>query len=202
MSDAYGFLAPIYQPLSTLVFGGDLVAANSVFSALAAGKISLIIGGGDAVAYSDWDESFSGEYWDTSLKMTELAKHNLERSKVRVNCGSWPGVGKFDVILLPFVLDTLPGREIEKLIGQIADSLNPGGKVILSDFFSPKTFPQRVLQGLMITGFRVFAEHLRTDLPDFERFFEGKSWRLLEEQTWRKGWIRARVYGRMDDSAY
>lgn len=201
MSDAYGFLAPIYQPLSTLVFGEDLVAANSVFSALATGKKSLIVGGGDAVAYRDWDESFSGEYWDTSLKMAELAKQNLRRSKVRVNCGSWTGAGKFDVVMLPFVLDTLPDREIEKLIGQIADSLNPGGKVILSDFFSPKTFPQRLLQGLMITGFRAFAKHPRADLPGYDSFFDVGIWRLLDEKTWRKGWIRARVYGRIDDSA-
>jgi len=202
MSDTYGFLAPIYQPLSTLVFGEDLVAANSVFSTFSRGKHSLIIGGGDGVAYRDWDRDFSGEYWDTSLKMAELAKQNLRRSKVRVSCGSWPGAGEFDVVMLPFVLDTLPDQAIEKLIDQIADSLNPGGKVILSDFFSPKTCSQRLLQGLMIAGFRVFAKHPRTDLPDFERFFEEKSWRLLDEQTWRKGWVRARVYGRIGNSAY
>ncbi|WP_332911647.1 hypothetical protein [Algoriphagus boritolerans] len=31
MSDAYGFLAPIYQPLSRLVFGRDLIYANQAF---------------------------------------------------------------------------------------------------------------------------------------------------------------------------
>ena len=199
MSDAYGFLAPIYQPLSRLVFGKDLIEANTAFSGLAEGRRSLLIGGGDAVAYRNWDKNFSGEYWDTSLKMTELATHNLRESKVKVNCGSWPGVGKFDVILLPFVLDTLPDREIGKLVSQIADSLNPGGRVILSDFFPQRSLLQKLIQQLMIVGFRLFAKHTRTDLPDYDRFFDAGVWRLLEEKTWRKGWIRTRLYGRIEE---
>jgi SAM-dependent methyltransferase len=181
-----------------LVFGRDLIEANQVFSAFALGKKSLIIGGGDGVAYRDWDESCAGEYWDTSLKMTELANENLTNSKIEVRSGKWPGIGKFDAIFLPFVLDTMHDSEIQKIIFQISHSLNPGGKVILSDFFPPHTFLQHSIQLLMITGFRIFAKHPRTDLPDFSRFFEEDCWKILDEKTWRKGWIRARVYERID----
>ncbi len=194
MSDAYGFLAPIYQPLSKFIFGDDLVAANSVFSALSRGKRSLIIGGGDAVAYRDWDGNYLGEYWDTSYKMSVLARQNLLQSKVRIHCGSWPGTGKFDVVVLPFVLDTMSDPDITKLIGKIADSLNPAGKVILSDFFSTTAFSQRLLQALMITGFRVFVQHSRANLPNIGDFFSSDSWELLEENIWKGGWIRAQVY--------
>lgn len=195
MSDAYGFLAPIYQPLSKLVFGNDLIAANAVFSTLAQGRHSLIIGGGDAIAYRNWSGGFSGEYWDTSTRMCLLAKRNLRSSGIEVNCGSWPGLGKFDLVFLPFVLDTMPDQEIEKLITQIGHCLNPEGKVIFSDFFSPRSFYQRGVQQLMIAGFRTFASHSRKDLPDYDRFFDPVVWRLLDEKNWRKGWIRARVYG-------
>ncbi|GAA0879878.1 hypothetical protein GCM10009119_28470 [Algoriphagus jejuensis] len=202
MSDAYGFLAPIYQPLSRLVFGKDLIEANQVFSALAYGKNILILGGGDGMAYRDWDGNFFGEYWDTSSKMADLARRNLGKSEIKVNLGGWPGTGKFDAVFLPFVLDSLPDEDIQIILSAISNALKPGGKVVLSDFFPPKTFLQSSIQKLMISGFRTFAKHPRTDLPDFDRFFSSGDWRLLDEKTWRKGWIRTRVYGRMEDSAH
>lgn len=194
MSDAYGFLATIYQPLSRAVFGRDLIEANQVFSAFGRGKKSLIIGGGDGVAYRDWDGAFEGEYWDSSRKMADLAKVSLGKSKLEVNCGSWLGAGEFDVVFLPFVLDTMSDREIEKIVFQISECLRPGGRVVLSDFFTPRTFLQGMTQQLMILGFRLFTGHARTDLPDFEVHFPKDKWKLIDEKIWRKGWIRAHAY--------
>jgi SAM-dependent methyltransferase len=200
MSDAYGFLAPIYQSLSRLVFGQDLLNANRVFMDLGRGKRSLIIGGGDGLAYRDWDRSFVGEYWDTSPAMAKIAKRNLGKSGIEVNCGSWPDKGEFDVVFLPFVLDTLPDPDIIELVHHIQKSLHPGGLIIISDFFPPGALVQKALQQLMITCFRIIAGHPRSDLPDLAAFFDSKIWRLVGEKTWRKGWIRARVYGKIDES--
>lgn len=194
MSDTYGFLAPIYQPLARAVFGKDLIEANAAFSGLAYGKKSLIIGGGDGEAYQTWDENYVGEYWDTSLKMAELAKKSLSKSKLQVHCGRWTREGRFDVVFLPFVLDTMLDEDITKVLAQIRSALESGGQVVLSDFFPPRTFLQSIIQQIMITGFRVFAAHSRKNLPDFERFFNPKSWTKVEEKIWRKGWIRAQVY--------
>jgi hypothetical protein len=201
MSDEYGFLAPIYQPLSQAVFGKDLVKANSAFTMLGQGRRSLIIGGGDAISYRDWDESFSGEYWDTSSKMAELARINLRKTRIQVHGGPWPGKGKFDCIFLPFVLDTMPDQEISRLLVQISNALTSEGRVILSEFFLPQTFAQKIIQKLMISSFRIFAGHPRKDLPDLESLFHPDRWTIIEEKVWRRGWIRARVY-KMRDSAH
>ena len=200
MSDAYGYLAPIYQPLSRLVFGPDLLNANRAFLDLGRGKRALIIGGGDGLAYRDWDRSFAGEYWDTSIAMTKIGRRNLGRSGIEVNCGRWPGKGEFDVVFLPFVLDTLPDPDITELIHQIQMSLNPGGLIIVSDFFPPGTLAQKVLQQLMITCFRIITRHPRRDLPDLTFLFDPKTWRLVSEKTWRKGWIRAWVFRKTEES--
>ncbi|OOG69343.1 class I SAM-dependent methyltransferase [Algoriphagus sp. A40] len=200
MSDAYGFLAPIYQPLSRLVFGPDLLNANRAFLDLSMGKKSLILGGGDGLAYRDWDRNFIGEYWDTSPAMAKIATRNLRKSGIEVNCGSWSGKGKFDVVFLPFILDSIPDAEISELILQIYKSLNPGDLVVLSDFFPPATFIQKALQQLMITGFQLVARHQRSDLPGLASFFDPKIWRLVTQKTWRKGWIQARVYEKINDS--
>lgn len=200
MSDAYGFLAPIYQPIARLVFGLDLLNANRAFLDLGRKKRSLIIGGGDGLAYRDWDKNFVGEYWDTSPAMAKIAKRNLEKSGIEVNCESWPGKGEFDVVFLPFVLDTLPDPDITELVHHIQKSLNPGGLIIISDFFPPGTLVQKALQQLMITGFRIIARHQRSDLPDLAAFFDPKIWRLTSLQTWRKGWIQARVFEKINGS--
>lgn len=194
MSDAYGFLAPIYQPLSRMVFGGDLVEANQTFNELARGKKCLIIGGGDAVAYRDWNADFAGEYWDSSLKMAELARLNLSKTKVKVNCGKWTGQGDFDVVLLPFVLDTIPEEELGKFILQVRGSLSMNGKVVVSDFFPPQTILQNLIQHLMIICFRIFAGHPRKDLPDIPQLMNQMGLELAHEKIWRRGWIRAQVY--------
>ncbi|HSF52393.1 MAG TPA: hypothetical protein VLA71_01505 [Algoriphagus sp.] len=202
MSDAYGFLAPIYQPLSRVVFGGDLVEANQTFNDLARDKKCLIIGGGDAVAYRDWNADFAGEYWDSSLKMAELAKVNLSKTKVNVNCGKWPGQGEFDVVLLPFVLDTIPEKKIEKFILLVSSCLTLEGKVIISDFFPPQTILQYLIQQLMIIGFRIFAGHPRRDLPDIRKVMDQVGLKFSKEKIWRKGWIRAQVYEKSINSSY
>lgn len=200
MADDYGLLAPIYQPLSRMIFGEDLLDANRAFLDLGRGKRSLILGGGDGLAYRDWDRSFSGEYWDTSAAMATRAKRNLGKSGIEVNCGSWPGKGKFDVVFLPFILDALSDPQIAELVRQIRMSLNPDGLVILSDFFPPGSFIQKTLQQLMINGFRMVTRHPRRDLPDLVAFFDPKSWRLVQEKTWRKGWIQARVFRKIEES--
>jgi SAM-dependent methyltransferase len=200
MSDGYSFLASVYQPLSHAVFGKDLIEANRAFSSLGEGRKSLIIGGGDAFSYREWGRDYSGEYWDTSHKMAELARINLANSQIKVHTGQWPGGGMFDCVFLPFVLDTMHDPGIEKLIDKIGQSLNAGGRVILSDFFPPKTFFQKVIQYLMISGFRIFVGHVRQDMPDYDSLFHSEKWLVEEEKIWRKGWIRARVYTRLDSA--
>jgi SAM-dependent methyltransferase len=194
MSDAYGFLAPIYQPISRLVFGKDLVYANQAFLESSKGKKLLIIGGGDGIAYRDFGKNMQGEYWDSSPKMAEIAMKNLHCSGLIVYAESWQGSGKFDRIVLPFVLDTMSDPEIQNLISKVKSALMPQGKVILSDFFEPVSFGQRLVQKSMIGFFRLITSHRRKDLPCINSLFKNAGFELNHEKCWRKGWIRAQVW--------
>lgn len=194
MSDAYGFLASIYQPISQLVFGKDLIKANQAFLEIKANERVLIIGGGDGLAYRDFRVNLKGEFWDLSPKMSQLAKRNLLGSSLIFQTGAWPGFGKFDLVFLPFVLDTLTDREISQLLFQVSKCLTPGGKVIISEFYSPQTFPQRFIQQLMIFGFQILVNHPRKDLPNISENMKAVGFELCQEKFWRKGWIRAQVY--------
>ncbi|MFN4000052.1 class I SAM-dependent methyltransferase [Algoriphagus sp.] len=194
MSDAYGFLAPIYQPLSQLVFGKDLIQANQAFLESYEGKKVLIIGGGDGVAYRDFSGNLHGEYWDLSSRMCQLAKKNLEGSNLTIHIGAWQGKGKFDRIFLPFVVDSLEEEQLGEFLIQIRQCLNSEGKVIISDFFPPRTFLQRLVHQLMIYGFRILAKHPRKDLPNISQKMKVAGFSLYQERMWRKGWIRSQVY--------
>lgn len=194
MYDAYSFLAPIYQPLSRLVFGKDLIRANQAFLERNGDKKLLIIGGGDGVAYRDFIESLQGEFWDLSPKMSQLARRNLAGSGLSIHSGAWQGTGKFDRVFLPFVLDTLTDLEIGQLLIQVKNCLNAEGKVVISDFFTPKTFLQTLIQQLMIFGFRILADHSGKDLPTIPGIMKAAGFKLTLEKRWRKGWIRAQVY--------
>ena len=189
MSDRYFFVAPFYQRLSQVVFGKDLLEANRIF--LGKGKTSLIIGGGDGLAYRDFRENLKGEFWDLSEGMTRLARKNLKGSSLSVHIGTWPGFGKFDQVYFPFVLDTMSDAEVQTLLSQIKEALNPGGEVIVSDFFAPVTWGQKVTQKVMILFFRVFTRHQRMDLPDISSLCKKAGFSLIQENFWRKGWIRA-----------
>lgn len=191
MSDTYGFLAPIYQPISRVVFGKDLIYANQAFLEESIGKKLLIIGGGDGISYRDLGKNIQGEYWDSSPKMAEIAQKNLYASGLKVNSGIWSGIGKFDRILLPFILDTLSDAEIKNLLSQVKSALSNHGQVLVSDFFEPISFGQKLVQLIMIGFFRAFISHQRKDLPAISRFFKNEGFELIEEKRWRRGWIRA-----------
>lgn len=190
--DRYYFLAPFYQRFSKLIFDKDILEANQIF--LEKNKNSLIIGGGDGMAYLDFKEELLGEFWDLSQKMTQLARKNLRGSRLLVQEGAWPGSGKFDRVYLPFVLDTMLDSEIQALLSQIKRALNPSGEVIISDFFAPVTWRQKVTQKVMILFFMLFTRHQRMDLPDISSLCKRDGFSLIQENFLRKGWIRAQCW--------
>ncbi len=194
MSDAYGFLAPFYQIISRLVFGGDLIYANQAFLEGVEGKKLLIIGGGDGEAYRDFEGNVEGEYWELSPRMTRLAKRNLKASGLKIQTGSWPSTGKFDRVYLPFVLDTLPDNEITILLSEIKVALLEDGKIVVSDFFEPVGIQQKLIQKGMIGFFRLITSHRRKDLPSLNSLFKNAGFELNHEKCWRKGWIRSQVW--------
>lgn len=194
MPDAYSFLAPIYQPLARLVFGKDLIRANQAFLEEVEGKKMLIIGGGDGVAYRDFAANLQGEFWDLSPKMAQLAQRNLSGSGLQIHAGAWHGKGKFERVFFPFVLDTLTDEEIVELLSQVQTCLTEEGKVVISDFFSPQTFLQNLIQHLMIFSFQILVNHPRKDLPNIPELMRFTGFKLTQEKVWRQGWIKSQCF--------
>jgi hypothetical protein len=126
--------------------------------------------------------------------MLELAQKHLVKSKLSFHLGDFQSDRKADLILLPFVLDTLSDDQLEKLLMEVSGNLNPVGKVLLSDFFPPTAFLQKTVLKLMLLFFLLVTPHSRNDLPDNGYFFEKTGYRKGNEISWKKGWIRAQVW--------
>ncbi|MBY5952175.1 MAG: class I SAM-dependent methyltransferase [Cyclobacteriaceae bacterium] len=194
MKDNYRLVGRVYRPLSRLVFGKKLSHANAHFlSQYLSGK-TLIIGGGEGYDYREFQDRLSGEYWELSESMLNKAKENLQSSELSFHLGSFRSSGPFDLVLLPFVLDTLTDEQISKFLHRVDQNLKPGGMVILSDFFKTDSARQSIITALMIAFFRLVAGHCRKDLPDHISWLSAQGWILKEEKVWKNGWIRAQVW--------
>lgn len=194
MSDNYGFLAPFYQLLSRAVFGRKILEANQAFLTENLGQKQIIIGGGDGVAYQKYEKQLEGYYFEKSAKMLQLAQKNLKNSRLKFVHGEFSGEKKGDCFFLPFLLDSLTDQEISDLMERIKKCLSPRGKLVISDFFEPKSPSQRFLLKVMLWFFRLVTQHPRNDLPNYPFFFQKAGFSLVEEKTWEKGWIRSQLY--------
>ncbi|RIW16240.1 hypothetical protein D0X99_07670 [Algoriphagus lacus] len=194
MKDAYGRIARYYSWLSNLVFGNVLKEANRAFLESIVEKSIMIIGGGDGKSYVGLEENLLGEFWEKSPAMLKLAKKHLSGSKLKFQLGEFQSKRKADFIFLPFVLDTLSDEQLEKLLLQLRENLNPSGKVVFSDFFPPTAFLQKTILRLMILFFRLVTSHSRMDLPDYESFFQKTGYRKVDEKSWENRWIRTQMW--------
>ncbi len=193
-SDAYRWIAPFYSRLSRLVFGDWLKESKIIFLRDLSTKRILIIGGGDGSDYEEKQKEIQGEFWELSVSMLDQAREKLENSDLSFHLGNFKSNQKFDLICLPFVLDTLPDEELESFLFSFKINLNPDGKVFLSDFFEPVSFRQKLLHQLMICFFRITTEHRRNDIPDYELAFEKAGFKLSQEKKLLKGWVRAQIW--------
>ncbi len=196
MKDDYSFIAPFYNRLAKLTFGRKLWEAKNCFVSEVEGKKILLIGGGDGLDYLGKSKNLTGQYWEKSQGMLDLAKENLSESDLSFHLGEFRSEEKifFDEVWLHFVLDTMNDHEISDLLNELAKVLKSNGSVYFADFFKPKSLWQKGIHQMMIQFFRVFAAHKRKNIPDYEKIFLQNNWKKSEEKSLMKGWVKAQIW--------
>ncbi|SFO18684.1 Methyltransferase domain-containing protein [Algoriphagus ornithinivorans] len=194
MKDNYRWLTPVYGSLSSLVFGQTLRKSKTCFLSNILNKHLLIIGGGTGSDYQSVQRDMKGDFVEVSVSMLRKAKKNLKGSELNFHLGDIPQDKDYDLILLPFVLDTLIDEQLEELLMKIKAVSKQGALIYLSDFFPQKNSLNKLLQSLMIRFFRAFTKHPRKNLPDYKEFLEKSGFSLLKEKSWSEGWIRAQLW--------
>lgn len=195
-TDAYRRIAPFYSALSRLVFGDQLKKSKTIFLKDLSAKKILIVGGGDGLDYREIQKEIRGEFRELSKSMLDQARENLGKSGLSFHLGKFNSDRKFDLICLPFVLDTMPDEELESFIFSLKKNLSSKGKIFLSDFFQPVNLKQKVITWLMIQFFRRVTGHRRNDIPNYGLAFEKAGFKLSQEEKFLKGWVRAQIWER------
>jgi SAM-dependent methyltransferase len=178
----------------SFVFGQKLKVSKLCFLENTKSKRVLIIGGGDGLDYAEIAPDISGEYWELSSSMLKTAKKNLHSSQLKFHVGEFKPGEKFDEVWLHFVLDTMTDEAIGSLLEQIKLVLEIDGRILLADFFHPKSFWHRILTNAMIIFFQAVVRHPRNDLPKYEILFSKKVFLKTDERLFMGGWVKAQVW--------
>ncbi len=161
----FNLVAPFYDLLAKLIFGDQLIQAQSHFlKILPPGKKVLFVGGGTGklLLYPFFKSASHIDYVELSSNMLEKAKKNgqhlsnvnyLEQDFFQVE-------GEYDIIICNFFLDCFDQEHLSKAVTHLHKRCSKEGKVLVTDFRNTNNESQRWLIYLMVGFFRVIA-HLQ-----------------------------------------
>jgi SAM-dependent methyltransferase len=199
-------IARSYRWLEYLAFGRALERRRFRFLADAAGaRRALILGDGDGrflgrlAALS----SASIDYVDVSVRMLELARREALKKGARTcriayrhaDALTLPlAPAEYDLIATHFFLDCFNGRDLECLIERVADSAQPGALWLVSEFRQPLWAAP--LLGALYLFFRVTTGLTTRRLTDHRPLFVKHGFRLMREETSRRGLLASELWVR------
>lgn len=198
----YNDSAWFYDRLSRLVYGRALINAQIyLLQFIPAEANVLVVGGG-----TGWILDELSRIHPSGLKITyvEVAASMMARSKKR-NTGSnqvdfiqaaienVSPPANFDVVITPFLFDSFTESTVDRVFGHIHALLNPTGLWLYADFQLTKKWWQQFLLKLMLRFFKLICNIEASRLPDVEKRFERHNYKGVEERTFFKNFVMAKV---------
>ncbi|MDF2431824.1 MAG: hypothetical protein JWP44_1455, partial [Mucilaginibacter sp.] len=100
----------------------------------------------------------------------------------------------FDVIITPFLFDSFNEQTVQKVFEYIHTSLKTGGIWLNADFQLTGKWWQKSLLKLMLLFFKILCNIEASKLPDIEKRFQQHGYKVINQQTFFKNFISAKVY--------
>jgi ubiquinone/menaquinone biosynthesis C-methylase UbiE len=199
---SYDLIAPLYDPLSRLVFGkAQLRAQRDLLHFIRPNDRILIVGGGTGWILDDItrlpDTPASITFVESSAKMVDLArKRNTEHVHfLNLPIEEFHTNEKYDVILTGFLFDNFRERQALTVFEQLDGCLNPGGTWLFVEFQSRQWW-QKSLLALMYAFFHLVSRLEVSKLVDMEPFFNRRGYEVRQSKTYFKGLILSIAYKR------
>lgn len=202
--DGFDCIAPVYDAMATLVFGGNIKKAQLCYlNEIRKGDRVLIIGGGTGWLLAEVLRTNPGcEIWyiEASSKMISIAKSNI--SKLPNTCVHFihgtqaqiPLHLMYEVVIANFYFDLFSASTLENLIDQIRNLIMPNGKLLVSDFTTNNSWWQSALLSLMYMFFRWTCKIEATGLPDWERQLNNSELEQKASKGFYGRFIRSSVF--------
>ena len=193
-------VAPIYDNLSTLVFGKTMFNAQTIFlREIEQGATVLILGGGTGWLLAEVLRiNLTCKIWyvEASSNMIMLAKKKISSAEMyRVNFvhgteDSIPAEISFDVVITPFYLDLFCNNSCHVVIQKIKSSLHAKGIWIITDFVRTAWWHYGMLF-LMYRFFEITSHIEATRLPDWESTLKQNGLEEIKSYLFYSGFIKS-----------
>jgi ubiquinone/menaquinone biosynthesis C-methylase UbiE len=204
MIDKYDFIAPIYDQLSSIVFGKKLKTAQRHFLAHIPKSSTVLVIGGGTGRIIDWIYEAQPDvrivYVEASQKMLEYASATKAAKLIEIVFihGTHENVLpelKADVVIIPFVLDLIDESSLHTFIDRVELSMTPSSVIIVTDFSQPKRWVHRALLTLMQAFFAITTRSKMVALPRWRVLLSSKM-QLVTEACWMDGFLCSAVFRR------
>jgi len=205
MSANYDSIANVYDRLSRLIYGRQIIAAQiDLLRYIPADSKILIVGGGTGWILEKIAEQYSQgleiDYIESSAKMLLLSqKKNCKSNTVNFihkQIETCILSKQYDVIITPFLFDNFTGEAIHIAFQKMDASLVSKGLWLYVDFVSKEeqtAFWQKILLKIMYLFFALISNVETNELIDMEPYF-AKSYRREYEAKYFQKFIRSTVY--------
>jgi SAM-dependent methyltransferase len=213
VSPSFDRLAPAYETLERLTFGGLLHACRTAhLGRLGACRRALVMGDGDGRFLSALllaHPEICVDSLDISPGMIALARRRVARipgalNRVRfvvadARAGPLPATG-YDLVVTNFFLDCFPPADLAPVIARTADACAPGAVWVDGDFRLPAAGPARPVARALLAAMYAFFR-LTTRLParrltDPAPLLARAGFVLVDEVTRLRGFLSARLLQR------
>ena len=203
MPSNYNNAAWFYDRLSRMVFGNTLIEAQTALLHYIPKNAKVLIAGGGTGAIIE----AIGKIHPAGLDITfvEISEKMLARARQRNRFGNKVTyinapvedtalAPNFDVVITPFLLDSLSPQVFDRVFNNLYQKLTPGALWLNTDFQLTGKWWQKPLLKSMYFFFRMMGCVDVTDLPDMKLHFEKKGLILLNEVTFFGDFIATAVY--------
>ena len=197
-------IAPYYDFLQKLVFRQQLQQAQSHFlDDIQDNSIVLVVGGGTGkILHSILSNSTPQSiiYVEKSAKMIELARSKFPEFKgieyINEDVLEWNSNGRFDAIVLPFVMDVFSDDDAKLVLKKLGGLLKENGQLIYTDFVNSGKDNRRasILISTMYWFFKLTANLKTQKLPNVDPTFNSLGFKIKAAQKFCSGMVESRVY--------
>ncbi|GAB3913206.1 class I SAM-dependent methyltransferase [Mucilaginibacter boryungensis] len=203
MSSNYNNAAWFYDRLSRMIYGDALVKAQTHFlHYIPANANVLIAGGGTGWLLEEIAKVHpSGlhiSYVEISEKMMAQArKRNVGKNIITyVNSPIEAAIlsSGFDVIITPFLLDSIPPVSFDEVFRHLHQLLKPAGLWLNTDFQLTDKWWQPLLLKSMYLFFKTIGCVENVDLPLIKKHFADYGYLTIDEQTFFREFVAATIY--------
>lgn len=208
----YRRLAGTYSFWEYLVFANQLQRCRlSFLSELEQSKNLLLLGDGDGRFSTQLLRTLPGiqiSSLDASAPLLQAAKKRRKKNGILENgirainedVLNWKGDGqKYDSVVAQFFFDSFEGNELETIADQLQNVLNPGGKLLVSEFNIPRdtrigNLRARITLTVLYTVFGVLTDLKTKRLTDHTPILCGEGFILKKTKFFSQKILAAQVF--------